>query len=73
MNEGPNKRTMLIFVGMLDALLGGIVLLIYFGFFPIDIANWGIPRWLVGAVGGVWFFSALAVVAYQLMKADVSE
>jgi hypothetical protein len=73
MNNQPNKRTMLILVGMLDALLGGAVLLIYFGLLPVDISSWGIPRWIVGVVGGVWFLGALAVVAYQLTKTDVSE
>jgi hypothetical protein len=73
MNGGLNKRTMLILVGMMDALLGGIVLLIYFGLLPVDISGWGIPRWIVGVVGGVWFLGALAVVAYQLTKTDVSE
>lgn len=73
MDSQPDKRTILIIVGAVDALLGGAVLLIYFGFLPVDISGWGIPRWIVGAVGGIWFFSALAVVAYQLAKPDISE
>jgi len=73
MDSQPNKRTILIIVSAVDAILGGIVLLIYFGLFPVDISSWGIPRWVVGAVGGIWFLSAIAVLLYQLTKTDISE
>jgi hypothetical protein len=69
-NPQPNKRTILIIVSTMDAVLGGIVLLLYFGFLPIDISGLGIPRWVVGLVGGVWFLSAIAVLVYQLTKTD---
>ena len=72
MNSQMNKRTLLIIVSAVDAALSGIVLLIYFGFLPIDISSWGIPRWVIGAVGGVWFLSAIAVLVYQVTKTDVS-
>ena len=73
MNPQPNKRMILIIVSAVDALLSGIVLLIYFGFLPVDISSWGIPRWVIGLVGGIWFASALAVPVYQLTRTDVSE
>jgi hypothetical protein len=73
MDSQPNKRTTLIVVSAVDAVLGGIVLLIYFGFFPVDISSWGLPRWVIGAMGGVWFLSAIAVLLYQLTKTDISE
>ena len=73
MNPPPSKRTLLIIVSAVDALLSGIVLLIYFGLLPIDISSWGIPRWVIGLVGGVWFVSALAVLVYQLTKTETSE
>ena len=73
MNPQPNKRTVFILVSTIDLVLSGIVLLIYFGFLPIDISGWDIPRWVVGLVGGVWFASALAVLVYQLTKTDISE
>ena len=71
MDSQPNKRTILIAVSAIDSVLGGIVLLIYFGFLPIDISGWGIPRWVVGLVGGVWFLSALAILLYQLTKTNM--
>lgn len=73
MNPPPNKRMILIIVSAIDAILSGFVLLIYFGLLPIDISGWGIPRWVIGLVGGVWFVSAIAVLAYQLTKTETSE
>ena len=64
---------LLIIVSAVDAALSGIVLLIYFGFLPIDISSWGVPPWIIGLVGGLWFVSAFVVLVYQLTKTDVSE
>jgi hypothetical protein len=73
MNSQLSKRTILIIVSAVDAVLSGFVLLIYFGFLPIDISSWGIPRWIIGVIGGIWFLSAIAVLVYQVTKTDVSE
>ncbi len=73
MNSQPNKRMLLIIVSAVDMALSGIVLLIYFGFLPIDLSGLSVPRWVVGLVGGLWFVSALGVLVYQLTKTDISE
>ena len=73
MNSQPNKRLLLIIVSAVDALLSGVVLLIYFGFLPVDISGLGVPRWVVGLVGGLWFLSALIVLVYQLTKTESIE
>jgi len=73
MNPQPNKRLLLIIVSAVDALLSGVVLLIYFGFLPVDISSWGVPRWVIGLVGGLWFLSALIVLVYQLTKTETIE
>lgn len=73
MNSQPNKRMLLIIVSAVDMVLSGIVLLIYFGFLPIDLSGLSVPRWVVGLVGGLWFVSALGVLVYQLTKTDISE
>jgi len=73
MNPQPNKRLLLIIVSAIDAALSGIVLLIYFGFLPVDISSWGVPRWVIGLVGGLWFVSALIVLVYQLTKTETIE
>lgn len=63
----------LIIVSAVDMLLSGIVLLIYFGLLPIYISSWGIPRWVIGLVGGIWFMSALVALVYQLTRTDLLE
>jgi len=73
MNSQPNKRLLLIIVSAVDALLSGVVLLIYFGFLPIDLSVLGVQHWVVGLIGGIWFLSALGVLVYQLTRTDVSE
>ena len=73
MNSQSNKRMLLIIVSAVDMVLSGIVLLIYFGFLPIDLSGLSVPRWVVGLVGGLWFVSALGVLVYQLTKTDISE
>jgi len=73
MKSQPNKRILLIIVSAVDALLSGFILLIYFGWVPIDISKWGVQPWFIGLVSGLWFISALAVLIYQLTKTDISE
>jgi len=53
-----------------DLILSAIVLLIYFGLFPVDISGLGVPRGIVGLVGGMWFAGSLAVLIYQLARTD---
>lgn len=73
MNFQPNKRLIFIIVSAIDVILSGIVLSIYFGFLPVDLSGLGIPRWVIGVVGGIWFMGALAFLVYQLTKTDVAE
>jgi len=73
MNPQQDKRMIFIIVGMVDAILSGVVLLLYFGLLPIDISEWGIPRWVIGVIGAVWFLSAIGFLAYQLTKTEISE
>ena len=73
MDDPQTRRKAFIIASVMDLVLSGIVLLIYFGFLPVYISSWDIPRWVVGLVGGIWFASALAVLVYQLTRTDVSE
>jgi hypothetical protein len=68
-----NPRIALMISGALDSLLGAVALLLYFGVLPFDISNWGIPRWIVGLIGAVLFFSGVAVFTYFLTKPDGNE
>ena len=71
MNEQRNKRKILMVASSIDMVLSGIVLSVYFGILPIDISGWGIPRWVIGLIGGAWFAVALALFVYQLTKTDI--
>ena len=73
LNDSQTKRKIFILVSAIDTLVSGIVLMIYFGFLPINISGWGIPRWIIGLIGGIWFLGALAVLVYQLTRTDVME
>lgn len=73
MNDVQTRRKIMILVSAFDLVISGIVLLIYFGLLPIDISAWGIPRWVVGLVGGIWFLSALGILTYQLTRTDISD
>jgi hypothetical protein len=71
-NSQSNKRTLLIIVSVIDALLSGTILLIYFGLLPINISSsWGIQPWAVGLCGGVWFTISIGILVYQLTKTEI--
>jgi hypothetical protein len=72
-NNSQNKRRILILVSAIDSFLAGLVLLIYFGFLPIDISSFGISRSVIGWIGGLWFMTSLTILVYQLTKPDISE
>ncbi len=67
MDNQNTKRTVFMISGAMDALLGGVALLIYFGVIPVDI---GIPRIIIGIIGGILFFSGVAVMAYFFTKTE---
>jgi branched-subunit amino acid ABC-type transport system permease component len=73
MNPNPSNRTKrvaLIISGVTDALIGTVVLLIGFGLLPIDVADYGLPAWLVILVGGFMFIMGAWVAAYNYSRLD---
>jgi hypothetical protein len=64
------RRLVFPIMGLTDSLLGGAVLLTYFDFLPIDISEWGIPRWVLGVIGAIWFFSGIGVSVYQITNTE---
>jgi len=74
MNESPNpkrnRRFILIFSGATDVLLGTAIVLVGLGFFPIDIADYGFPLWVILLVGGLIFISGVWMVAYNYSRLD---
>lgn len=67
-----NQQARLIFMlsGAFDSLLGALALLIYFGILPIDVSSLGIEPWVIGLIGGVLFFSGIAIFTYFSTKTD---
>lgn len=70
-----HQQARLIFMlsGAFDSILGAFALLIYFSILPVDISSWGIPRWTLGLIGGVLFFSGIAIFTYFSTKTDSIE
>ena len=73
LDNPQTRRKLFILAASIDSVLSGIILLIYFGLLPVDISGWGIPRWVVGLIGGVWFVIAIGVLAWQVARTDISE
>ena len=65
-----NKRIVFIISGVTDSLLGAALLLIGFGFLPIDIADYGFPAWLVILVGAFMFIMGAWVAAYNYSRLE---
>jgi len=72
MNPSPNRSKRIVFMisGAIDAIIGGILLLIGFGFWPVDIAQYGVENWHVNLLGGVMFLLGAGTFAYNLSRLD---
>ena len=70
MNLPPGKMRRLAFLlsGATDALLGGILLLISFGFLPVDVTDYGFQNWHAMLVGGVLFVTGMGFVVYNASR-----
>ncbi|HLF73006.1 MAG TPA: hypothetical protein VI524_01560 [Anaerolineales bacterium] len=68
----PNRTRRIAFIlsGVIDALIGAAILLASFGFLPVDIADYGLPRWLVILVGGFMFLMGAWVAAHNYSRLD---
>jgi hypothetical protein len=65
-----NKRIVFILSGATDALIGAVILLIGFGFLPLDITDYGLPAWLVILVGAFMFIMGAWMAAYNYSRLD---
>ena len=72
MNSSPNrtKRLALVISGAIDALLGGILLLLGFDFLPVDVTDYGFQNWHVVLLGGILFITGMIFVVYNLSRWD---
>ena len=72
MNEPPNRARRIVYMlsGAVDALIGGILLLIGFGFWPLDVTQYGVENWHVNLLGGVMFLLGAGTFAYNFSRLD---
>ena len=69
-NQSSEQRMRLVFmaIGAINALLGAVIMLVYFGFSPIYFLHLDVPNWIIGMLGVTWFFSGVGVVAFAAMR-----
>ena len=65
-----NKRIAFILSGATDALIGAVILLIGFGLLPVDIADYGLPSWLVILIGAVMLIVGAWTAAYNVSRLE---
>ncbi len=70
--NNPTKARRIAFMisGGVDALIGAALLLIGFGFLPIDIAQYGLQNWHVNLLGGVMFLLGAITFAYNFSRLE---
>jgi len=65
---GRTKRIAFLLSGSIDALLGGVLLLIGFGPLPVDVTEYGFQNWHAILAGGILFVTGIGIVAYNLSR-----
>ena len=72
MNQSPNRARRIAFLlsGGIDALIGAVLLLIGFGFLPVDVTQYGVQNWHVNLLGGVMFVLGTGTFAYNISRLD---
>lgn len=72
MNQPSNRARRIAFMlsGGIDALIGAILLLIGFGFLPIDVIQYGMQNWHVNLLGGVMFLLGAGTFVYNVSRMD---
>lgn len=56
--------------GAIDAVIGGILLLMGLGYLPLDVAQYGVENWHVNLLGGVMFLLGAGTFAYNFSRLD---
>ena len=72
MNPSPNRPRRIVFMlsGAIDAVIGGILLLIGLGYLPLDVAQYGVENWHVNLLGSVMFLLGAGTFAYNFSRLD---
>jgi|RhiMetdeSRZDD1v2_1073273.scaffolds.fasta_scaffold730881_2 hypothetical protein len=72
MDNPPNRTRRIAFIlsGGIDALIGGILLLIGFGFLPVDVTQYGVENWQVNLLGAIMLLLGAGTFAYNISRLD---
>jgi hypothetical protein len=54
----------------IDALIGAVLLLIGFGFLPVDVTQYGVQNWHVNLLGAIMFLLGAGTFAYNFSRLD---
>lgn len=54
--------------GITDAVIGAILLLIGFGWLPVQAADYGFENWLVNLLGAIMVVLGVGTFAYNLSR-----
>ena len=70
MNNSPQRARRVAFMlsGIVDAVIGCILLLIGLGFLPLDVTEYGLQAWHVNLLGGAIFILGTITFAYNLSR-----
>jgi hypothetical protein len=63
-----NKRLAFMISGITDAVIGAVLLLIGFGWLPVEAAKYGFENWVVILLGTAMFILGIGVFAYNLSR-----
>lgn len=64
------RRIAFMLSGIIDAVIGGILLLIGFGFLPLGVTEYGVQAWHVNLLGGAMFILGAVTFAYNLSRLE---
>ena len=69
-STSSTRRTDLAFLiaGLMDSIVGALLLLTWLDLLPFDLATLGIPRWLAGVFGVGLSVSGVVVVTYIVTR-----
>jgi hypothetical protein len=65
-----NKRLAFMISGITDVLIGAVLLLIGFGYLPVEVTKYGFENWHVDLLGAVLFILGIGTFAYNLSRLE---
>jgi membrane-bound ClpP family serine protease len=63
-----NKRLAFMISGITDAVIGAVLLLIGFGWLPVELTKYGLENWHVNLLGALMFIIGVGTFAYHLSR-----